>query len=257
MLTTKMKKFEFKQRRRNIDDEDEEVRVQAEEKDVDNEDEEVQGEEEEFPEDTPERRSIVTTSNVNNREPRVDITQLPDLGMISPPQSLDEQEEDEQQDNSDDDDSIQLTVTKEEEIKFVKNNFGVITRFLRSEECNYLKKETSLAKGSVGSFLIGTGISEELNEAIKDTINKMGKANKCFNLILNNAHAVYVYTVLKMFNELEVPKGNCVKNKSIIKLMNHIFPNKSVPKVIEKGQKETSKIREISINKIKENRDQS
>ena len=42
-----------------------------------------------------------------------------------------------------------------------------------------------------------------------------------------------------MFNELEVPKGNCMKNESIIKLMNHIFPTKSVPKVIEKGQKET------------------
>ena len=159
--------------------------------------------------------------------------------MISPPQSLDEQEEDEQQDNSDDDDSIQLTATKEEAIKFVKNNFGVIKRFLTSEECNYLKKETSFAKGSIGSFLIGTGVTEELNEAIKETINKMGKANKCFNLILNNAHAVYVCTVLKMFNELEVPKGNCMKNESIIKLMNHIFPTKSVPKVIEKGQKET------------------
>ena len=66
----------------------------------------------------------------------------------------------------------------------------------------------------------------------------MGKASKCFNLILNNAHAVYVYTVLKIFKESEVPKGNRVKNESIIKLMDHIFRTKSVPKVIEKGQKE-------------------
>ena len=47
----------------------------------------------------------------------------------------------------------------------------------------------------------------------------------------------YVYTVLKMFKELEVPKGNRVKNESIIKLMEHIFRTKSVPELIEKGQK--------------------
>ena len=49
----------------------------------------------------------------------------------------------------------------------------------------------------------------------------MDKANKCFNLILNNAHAVYVYTVLKIFKESEVPKGNRLKNESIVKLMDH------------------------------------
>ena len=71
-------------------------------------------------------------------------------------------------------------------------------------------------------------------------------------------HMRYVYTVLKMFKELEVPKGNRVKNESIIKLMDHIFRTKSVPELIEKGQKKkSSKIRKISINKIKENRDQS
>ena len=71
-------------------------------------------------------------------------------------------------------------------------------------------------------------------------------------------HMRYVYTVLKMFKELEVPKGNRVKNESIIKLMDHIFRTKSVPELIENGQKKkSSKIRKISINKIKENRDQS
>ena len=33
-------------------------------------------------------------------------------------------------------------------------------------------------------------LSQQMNEAIKDTINKMAKTNKCFSLILNNAHAV-------------------------------------------------------------------
>ena len=45
-------------------------------------------------------------------------------------------------------------------------------------------------------------------EAIKDIINKMAKANKYFSLILNNAYAVYVYPVLKICKELEIPKGN-------------------------------------------------
>ena len=69
----------------------------------------------------------------------------------------------------------------------------------------------------------------------------MDKANKCFNLILNNAHAVYVYTVLKIFKESEVPKENRLKNESIVKLMDHFeFWTKSVPKVTEKGQKENT-----------------
>ena len=63
----------------------------------------------------------------------------------------------------------------------------------------------------------------------------MDKVNKCFNLIFKNAHAAYVYTVIKMFKELEIPKGNHVKNESIIKLMDHIFKTESVPpKLIEK-----------------------
>ena len=166
--------------------------------------------EEEVPEGTPQTTSSVTISNVTNIEPEVepehiedleeleDTVPLPNLGSISPPQSIDEEEKEEEKENYDDD-SIKLTVSKEEAIQFVKNNFRVITRFLQSEECKYLKRETSFAEGSVGSFLIGAGISEELNEAIKETINKMDKVNKCFNLISKNAHAAYVYTVIKMF----------------------------------------------------------
>ena len=117
---------EVQEQEEDIDIDNEEVQVQAEEEDVDDKDEEVQDEEEEFPEDTPQTTSSVTTCNVTNLEPRVDLARLPDLGIISPPQSSDEQEEEEEQDSSDDDDSIKLTVSKEEAIKFVKNNFGVI-----------------------------------------------------------------------------------------------------------------------------------
>ena len=117
---------EVQEEEEDIDIDNEEVQVQAEEEDVDDKDEEVQDEEEEFPEDTPQTKSSVTTCNVTNLEPRVDLARLPDLGIISPPQSSDEQEEEEEQDSSDDDDSIKLTVSKEEAIKFVKNNFGVI-----------------------------------------------------------------------------------------------------------------------------------
>ena len=102
--------------------------------------EEVQDEEEEVPEDTPQITSSVTTSNVTNLEMREDLAPLPDLRSISPPQSLDEEEEKEEHESCLDDDSIKLTVSKEEAIKFVKNNFGVITRFLATEECKYLKR---------------------------------------------------------------------------------------------------------------------
>ena len=116
-------------------------------------------------------------------------------------------------------------------------------KFLRSEECKHLKKETSFAKGSVGSFLIETSISDELNETIKQNIEEMGKVNKCFNLILNNAHAVYVYTVLKIFKEVEIPKGNKVKNKNINNLMNRIFKTESASQVTKKRRnRKTSRI---------------
>ena len=115
--------------------------------------------------------------------------------------------------NDDDGDSIKLTISKEEVKNFVKNNFGVIMWFLQSEECKCLKRETGFSKSSVSSFLIETSISDELNKAIKQTMEKMHKVKKCFNLILNNAHAVYVYTVLKILKELEIPKGNQMKNK--------------------------------------------
>ena len=108
-------------------------------------------------------------------------------------------------------------------------------KFLRSEECKHLKKETSFAKGSVGSFLIETSISDE---TIKQNIEKMGKMNKCFNLILNNAHAVYVYTVLEIFKEVEIPKGNKVKNKNINNLMNQIFKTESASQVTKKKEKQ-------------------
>ena len=52
-------------------------------------------------------------------------------------------------------------------------------------------------------------------EAIKDIINKMAKANKCFSLILSNAHAAYVYAVLKIYKELEIPKGNYIKMRTL------------------------------------------
>ena len=55
----------------------------------------------------------------------------------------------------------------------------------------------------------------------------MAKVNKCFSLILNNAHPVYVYTVLKIFKEVEIPKGNSVQNKTIINLMDKIFGQQS------------------------------
>ena len=136
-----------------------------------------------------------------------------------------------------------MSITKEETIKFVKNNFGAMIKFLRSEECKHLKKETSFAKGSVGSFLIETSISDELNETIKQNIEKMGKVNKCFNLILNNAHAVYVYTVLEIFKEVEIPKGNKVKNKNINNLMNRIFKTESASQVTKKRRnRKTSRI---------------
>ena len=112
-------------------------------------------------------------------------------------------------------------------IKFIKNNFGQVKRFLTTEECKYLAKEPSFSKGSVGSFLIGTGINDEINEVIKSTINEMAKVNKCFSLILNNTHPVYVYTVLKIFKEVEIPKGNSVQNKTIINLMDKIFGQQS------------------------------
>ena len=133
-----------------------------------------------------------------------------------------------------------MSITKEETIKFVKNNFGAMIKFLRSEECKHLKKETSFAKGSVGSFLIETSISDE---TIKQIIEKMGKMNKCFNLILNNAHAVYVYTVLEIFKEVEIPKGNKVKNKNINNLMNRIFKTESASQVTKKRRsRKTSRI---------------
>ena len=113
-------------------------------------------------------------------------------------------------------------------------------KFLRSEECKHLKKETSFAKGSVGSFLIETSISDE---TIKQNIEKMGKMNKCFNLILNNARAVYVYTVLEIFKEVEIPKGNKVKNKNINNLMNRIFKTESASQVTKKRRnRKTSRI---------------
>lgn len=111
--------------------------------------------EEEVPEDTPQTTSSVTISNVTNIEPEVepehiedleDTAPLPNQGSISPPQPIDEEEKEEEKENYDDD-SIKLTVSKEEAIQFVKNNFRVITRFLQSEECKYLKRETSFAEG--------------------------------------------------------------------------------------------------------------
>ena len=49
-------------------------------------------------------------------------------------------------------------------------------------------------------------------------------------------HMRYVYTVLKMFKELEVPKGNRVKNESIIKLMDQ-FSNQISPRTNRKRTK--------------------
>ena len=66
----------------------------------------------------------------------------------------------------------------------------------------------------------------------------MRKGNKCVNLILNNANAVYVYTVLKIFKEIEIPEGHEVKNKNINNLMNRIFKSDSVAKVSKRGEKE-------------------
>ena len=103
--------------------------------------EKVQDREEEVPEDTPQTTSSVTTSNVTNLETPEDLAPLPDLRSILPPQSLDEEEEKEEHESCVDDDSIKLTVSKEEAIKFVKNNFGVITRFLATEECKYPQRE--------------------------------------------------------------------------------------------------------------------
>ena len=157
------------------------------------------------------------------------------FGNISPPPTFDDEEEEEEEEEEDD--SIKLSITKEEANKFIKNNFDNIIKFLRSEDCKHLKREASFARASVGSFLIGTSISDDLTESIKTTIEKMGKANKCINLISNNAHAVYVYTVLKIFKEMEIPKGNEVKNKVINNLMNRIFKSNSVTKVT-KGEKE-------------------
>ena len=135
------------------------------------------------------------------------------FGNISPSPTFDDKEEEEEEEEEDD--SIKLSITKEEANKFIKNNFDNTIKFLRSEDCKHLKKEISFARGSVGSFLIRTSISNDLNKSIKTTIKKMAKANKCVNLILNNTHAVYVYTVLIIFKEIEIPKGNEVKNKGI------------------------------------------
>ena len=73
----------------------------------------------------------------------------------------------------------------------------------------------SFAKGSIGSFLIGTGIEEEINEVIK-RLNEMATVYKCFNLVLNNTHPVYVYTVLKIFNILKFRKAILSKIKALL-----------------------------------------
>ena len=150
---------------------------------------------------------------------------LEDFGSVSPPDKSLSEEEQHEEPEDDNDDTITITATKEEVIKFIKNNLRQIKRFLTTEENNYLTKETSFAKGSLGSLLTGTGIEEEINEAIKDTLNEMAKANKCFNLTL----------MLKIFKDLKIPKGNSVKNKTINNLIDKIFGQQS------KAIKETEK----------------
>ena len=49
---------------------------------------------------------------------------------------------------------------------------------------------------------------------------------------------MYVYTVLKIFKEIEIPEGHEVKNKNINNLMNRIFKSDSVAKVNKRGEKE-------------------
>ena len=184
------------------------------------------GHEEIHKESEDDNDQTTTATATNESEIPEKVTTLPDFGSVSPTdENVSEEEEDDE--SEDDSDTITITATKEEVIKFIKNNFGQVKRFLTTEECKYLAKETSFSKGSVGSFLIGTGINDEINEVIKSTINEMAKVNKCFSLILNNAHPVYVYTVLKIFKEVEIPKGNSVQNKTIINLMDKIFGQQS------------------------------
>ena len=44
----------------------------------------------------------------------------------------------------------------------------------------------------------------------------MTKVNKCFNFVHNNAHPVYVYTVLKIFNILKFRKAILSKIKALL-----------------------------------------
>ena len=90
---------------------------------------------------------------------------LPNFGSVSPPDQNWSEEEEHEESEDDNDDTITIIATKV--IKFIKNNFRQIKKFLTTEECKYLTKDTSFAKGSIRSFLIGTGIEEEINEVIK------------------------------------------------------------------------------------------
>lgn len=122
-------------------------------------------EEEEHKESEDDNDDTITITATNESEITKKIKPLPDFGSVSPPDHNLSEEEEYEESEDDNDDAITITSTKV--IKFIKNNFGKIKKFLTTEECKYLTKETSFAKGSIGSFLIGTGIEEEINEVIK------------------------------------------------------------------------------------------
>ena len=72
---------------------------------------------------------------------------LADFGNLSPPNKSLSKEEQHEEPEDDNDHTITITTTKEEVIKFIKNNLGQIKKFLTTEENKYLTKETSLPNG--------------------------------------------------------------------------------------------------------------